>query len=45
MKSQEERSYELNKDKDNGFNINSEEDFPTLGGGMGRGRGRGRGIS
>jgi hypothetical protein len=46
MKSQGElSSYELNKEKDKGFNINSEEDFPTLGGGMGRGRGRGRGIS
>jgi hypothetical protein len=32
MKSQGElRSYELNKEKDNGFNINSEEDFPSLG--------------
>ena len=32
MKSQGElRSYQLNKEKDNGFNINSEEDFPSLG--------------
>jgi hypothetical protein len=41
MKSQGERgSYELNKDKDkvNGFNINSEEDFPSLGSGRGRGK-------
>jgi len=41
MKTQGERSYQLNKEKDNGFNINSEEDFPSLCGGMGRGRGRG----
>jgi len=31
MKSQGERTYELNKEKSIGFNIDSVDDFPTLG--------------